>query len=312
MIVTVTLNTGIDYILTVPGMPLNRTVRASQTVWGMGGKATDVAWILGKLGVPSLALGFAAGWPGEKMQAMLQERSVVTDFVAVDGETRINIILIQEDGSGYSTFTARTLRITPDHLRAFQQKFQAALEQATCLVLGGSLPEGAPQSLYGDLILQARRRQIPVVFDSSGPSLLPGVEAGPTVVKPNEAEIGDLLGKHPGTWVEIYQAACQVQSQYGTAVVVTLGNQGALAVWGDRCYRIPALELQVASAAGAGDGVLAGMALALSGNLPPEQGLRIGFALASAILLTPVTADFNLEDYQRLLPQIELIPYEGS
>jgi 1-phosphofructokinase len=101
----------------------------------MGGKATDVSWILGKLGVPSLALGFVAGWPGERMLSMLRERGVQTDFIEVEGETRINIILIQEDGSGYSTFTARTLRVTQAHMAAFERKYAAALSRATCVVI---------------------------------------------------------------------------------------------------------------------------------------------------------------------------------
>jgi 1-phosphofructokinase family hexose kinase len=311
MIVTITPNTGIDYILTVPGLPLNRTVRASQTVWGMGGKATDVSWILGKLNVPSLALGFAAGRSGDQMVEMLRERGVSTRFVLVDGETRINIILIQADGSGYSTFTARTLRVQPTHLEAFERQFEAALEAATCLVLGGTLPDGVEPAFFAQAIRRARQRGIPVVFDSSGEALRAGVEAGPTVIKPNEVELADLLGQAPQSWDEIRQAACQIQERYGTAVVVTLGGQGAMAVWGQRCYRIPPIQSKVVSAAGAGDGVLSGLALALQAGLPLEQGLRIGFALASAILLTPVTADFNLADYQALLPQIELIPCTG-
>jgi 1-phosphofructokinase family hexose kinase len=309
MIVTVTPNTGIDYILTVPGLPLNRTVRASQTLWGMGGKATDVSWILGKLGVPSLALGFAAGWPGKQMQAMLNDRGVQTDFIEVDGETRINIILIQADGSGYSTFTARTLRVGQAHLEAFDRKYETALDQADCIVIGGSLPDGVPPEFFSSAIAKARRRDIPVVFDSSGPNLHLGVQAGPTVIKPNEAEIADLFGKAPESWDEISSAARQIQQRYGTAVVATLGARGALTVWGKACFRIPPLQLEVASAAGAGDGVLSGLALALAEAKPIEQGLRVGFALANAILLTPVTADFNIDDFERLQNQIELTPY---
>ena len=308
MIVTVTPNTGIDYILTVPDLTLNRTVRASQTLWGMGGKATDVSWILGKLGVPSLALGFAAGRSGEQMQEMLCDRGVRTDFIEVEGETRINIILILSDGSGYSTFTARTLQVKPEHLDSFERKYEAALDSASCIVLGGSLPDGTPATFFADAIQKARKRGIPVVFDSSGPSLRAGVQARPMVIKPNEVEIADLLGQVPQSWTEILAAAQQVQRLYGSAVVVTLGSRGALAVWGDTCLRIPPLDLEVASAAGAGDGVLSGLALALSENQSVEQGLRMGFALASAILLTPVTADFNLADYLRLQEQIELIP----
>ena len=309
MIVTVTPNTGIDYILTVPGMPLNRTLRASQTLWGMGGKATDVSWILGKLGVQSRALGFAGGWTGRQMQEMLNARGVETDFIQAQGETRINVILIQSDGSGYSTFTARTLQVNPEHLQAFERKYEAALEQATCVVIGGSLPDGAPEDFFAAAILKARRRDIPVVFDSSGPALSLGVQAGPTVIKPNEAEIADLLGQATHSWDEILTAARQIQASWGTAVVATLGAEGAMAVRGPDCWRIPPLPLEVASAAGAGDGVLSGMALALSSGQSFEHGLRIGFALASAILLTPVTADFNLQDFERLKDQIQLVPY---
>ena len=309
MIVTITPNTGIDYILTVPELPLNRTVRASQTLWGMGGKATDVSWILGKLGVPSLALGFAAGWPGRQMQEMLHRRGVQTDFIEVDGETRINIILIQVDGSGYSTFTARTLQVGPSHLEEFDRKYEAALKQATCIVIGGSLPDGAPQEFFADAITKARRRGIPVVFDSSGPYLHLGVQAGPTVIKPNETEIADLLGQSPQSWDEIYAAAQQIQMRYGTAVVATLGERGALVVWGAVGLHIPPLQLKVASAAGAGDGVLSGLALSLAEGQSFEYGLRMGFALANSILLTPVTADFNVEDFEGLQSLIEFIPY---
>jgi len=304
MIVTVTPNTGLDYILAVPGMPMNRTVRSSYTAWGMGGKATDVSWVLGRLGVTNLALGFSAGWTGQKMDEMLQGVGVEVDFTPCDGETRINIILIQEGGGGHSTFTARTLRVREEHLQEFQAKYEAALERATCLVVGGSLPEGLPETFYRDLIRQARARGVPVVFDSSGPSLLEGVAAGPTVIKPNEAEIVDLLGELPRGLAAVREAARQVQAQYGTAVVATLGAEGALAVWGERCWQIPPLQVDVVSAAGAGDGVLAGLALGLAEGQPVEWGLRRGFALAGAILMTPVTADFRMADYARLLAEV--------
>ena len=88
MIITLTPNTAIDYTLQVSSFQLNRTIRATDSAWGMGGKATDVSWILGKLGIPTRALGFAAGSNGARMENMLGERGVETDFVWVDGETR--------------------------------------------------------------------------------------------------------------------------------------------------------------------------------------------------------------------------------
>jgi fructose-1-phosphate kinase PfkB-like protein len=66
------------------------------------------------------------------------------------------------------------------------------------------------------------------------------------------------------------------------------------------------LKLRVVSAAGAGDGVLAGMALAYERRASFEYGLQHGFALAGAILKTLGTADFRVEDYRELLPQVRI------
>ena len=308
MIVTVTPNTGIDYTMAVPHFELNATIRSSEQAWGMGGKTTDVAWILGQLGVPVRALGFAAGFTGEQMERMLKNRGVVTDFTWVEGETRLNLILVCTDGSGQSTITSSRLLVLNHHLTEFQTQYLAALENASCLVLGGSLPVGVPQEFYARTITQARQRNIPVIFDSSGPALRAGVQAHPSLIKPNRDELGELMGFLPASLHEYHHAAKMLQGQYGTDVIVTIGSEGALAVLGERSYRIPPFSLPVASSAGAGDGILAGMALAYSLGEPLENGLRYGFSLAGAVLQTLATADFRINDYQALLPQITLIP----
>jgi len=310
MIVTVTPNTGIDYTMAVPHFELNKTIRSSEQAWGMGGKTTDVAWILGRLGVPVRALGFAAGFTGEQMVRMLNDRGVVTDFTWVEGETRLNLILVCSDGSGQSTITSSGLSVSSYHIAEFQGQYLAAMEAASCLVLGGSLPPGVPLDFYPQVIDIARQRDIPVIFDSSGPALRAGIQARPSLIKPNRDELCELLGFLPASLHEYHSAAKMLQEQFGTDVIATMGGEGALAVLGERSYRVPPLSVPVASAAGAGDGILAGMALAYSRGEPLEEGLRYGFALAGAVLQTLATADFRISDYHALLPQIELIPIQ--
>jgi 1-phosphofructokinase family hexose kinase len=311
MILTVTPNTGIDLTLIVPEFVLNKTIRASQSALGMGGKATDVSWILGRLGVPNLAIGFAAGNTGKQMVKMLEERGSLTDFVWAGGETRRNTIIISQDGSGQSTFTVSTLEVSPRHLRKFFKVFQNALNQVSCLVLGGSLPQGVPTSFFKSLIEIAHEQSIPVLFDASGPGLFSGLQARPDLIKPNRAELEEITGSTIHSNGAAYQAARQIQQEFGTNVIATMGRQGAFAVLPDRGYWIPGLKLEVVSSAGAGDGVLAGLAVAYSQKKPVEEGLRLGFALANAVLLTLPTADFDPKDLDRLYPLIELNPYPG-
>ena len=305
MIITLTPNTGLDYTLQVASLQLNSTIRASDSAWGMGGKATDVSWTLGKLGVPSRALGFAAGPNGVRMESMLRERGVETDFVWVEGETRLNTVLVVT-GEGQSTITSASLKVFPEHLSEFHAVYDKALEQATCLVIGGSLPGGVPPDFYAQAIAKAHEHHIPVIFDSSGPALIAGVQSKPEIIKPNLAELSDLLGYQSTSQKEVRKAARKLQEEFGSHVIITLGAEGAVAVFGDRSYFIHPLSVPVVSVAGAGDGVLAGMALAyLRGELL-EYGLQHGFALAGAILQTLPTADFQVKDYEELLPRIRI------
>jgi 1-phosphofructokinase family hexose kinase len=312
MIVTITPNTGIDHTLVVPEFTPNKTIRARERILGMGGKATDVSWILGKMGIPSLALGFAAGPAGHTMQAMLLDRGVQTDFVWAEGETRINIIIVCDDGSSQTTFTVPTLSVSPQHLSQFERKWMQAISSTSCLVVGGTLPKGVPHDFYMHIIHEARQKGIPVLLDASGSAMQAGLRASPTLIKPNRAELEEIVQAECKTLGQVYRAAQDVQFTHGCDLVVTLGDRGALAVIAESSFFIPSLKQKVISTAGAGDGVLAGLALAYAGQKSIREGLHIGFALASAIVLTPTTADFLWEDYRRILPLIEIQDYKPA
>lgn len=309
MILTVTANTTLDQTLFVPTWELNRTIRATQTIQSMGGKPTDASWILGKLGIPSLALGFAAGVIGERVKDMLHERGVTTDFIAVDGQTRINTVIVTPQGQ--TTITTDTLEVTPQHLAELRRKFETALDTATCVVLGGTLPKNVPPTFYSDFIDLANQQGVPTIFDADEPNLSAGLLASPTFVKPNEHELAALVGYPVESVGTAYQAGREVQARYKTSPVITLGEHGALAVLPDRAYYIPPLNVPVVSTSGAGDGMLAGLASAVFRKQPIEEGLRLGAALASAIVNQAGTADYDQETLEHLLEQVVLIPFSG-
>ena len=148
-----------------------------------------------------------------------------------------------------------------------------------------------------------------MIFDSSGAALRTGLAACPSLIKPNRSELAELTGHAVNNLEEGYQAARALRDTTGVDLIATLGDQGALALIGERHYYIPPLSVTPVSTAGAGDAVLAGMAVALSRGEPPEAGLRLGFALAGAVLGTLATADYRPEEARRLIDQVVLIPW---
>jgi 1-phosphofructokinase family hexose kinase len=261
------------------------------------------------MGIPSLSLGFAADMTGKKLEALLVERGITVDFTWVDGETRRNIVIVPDEGTAQTTITASTLKVTPEQQESLLETYKRALDEATCVVMGGTLPEGVAPSFYADLIRLARGRDLPVLFDASEPLLSAGLAAQPTFVKPNRHELEAFAGRELPTMAAVYEAGCELAARFGVSPVISLDADGGLAVLPDRAYRIPPLRVEVVNAAGAGDAIVAGMAAELDRGHSIEDALRLGFACASAVLLRPGTAECTRADIDHFLPQIELIPY---
>jgi fructose-1-phosphate kinase PfkB-like protein len=51
------------------------------------------------------------------------------------------------------------------------------------------------------------------------------------------------------------------------------------------------------------------MAASFEHGQPLEEGLRLGVAAATAVLLQPGTADCRRADVEAFLPQVQLLPY---
>ena len=309
MIVTLTPNTAIDLIVTIPKFTPDRTIRSTHTSYSMGGKPTDASWILGRMGVSSRALGLSAGAIGVKVNTMLNAFGVITDFVEAEGETRINTVILDEASREQTTITTASMAVNETHLEELRIKARDALQTATVLIIGGSLPTGVSSEFYREMIQLAHEHHVPVIFDASEPHLGIGLQAKPTFIKPNQYELSALVGRDISTIEEAYQVGQDILQQYGTQSVITLGGEGALAILKDRAYRIPPIKVDVKSAAGAGDAVLAGLAHAIHHGQAIEEGLKLGIATATAVCLQTGTAAYDVADMERLLPHVELNPY---
>jgi len=308
VIVTLTPNTGLDRVIFLPRFEWGQTLRATDSTLAMGGKGTDVSMVLAALGHPSLALGFTAGETGQRMVRLLEEQGVRCDFVWAEGETRTNYVLIDTDRGQQSTITVAGLLVRPVHVDALRARLREHLPRASCLVLGGSLPQGVELELYRDLIADAKATGVPTLFDASGPGLKAGAQALPTLLKLNRTELEQLAGHPLSTSEEVRCASREWVARGVERVVATAGRQGAWAFSASEEYFIPPLPIEPLNTAGAGDGLMAGLAVGLAEGWSWVEALRLGTAAAAAVCLTPGTAQCHRGDVKRLLPQVQAIP----
>ncbi len=306
MILTVTPNTALDKVIFVDDFAFGKTVRARDVAEGMGGKGAVVSWVLGQLGTPSIATGLAAGETGRRMEAMLRQVGVQTEFIWVEGETRTNYVFARIADGAQGTVTVASLRITEEHVTQLTEHVLRLLDRADLLLCGGTLPQGMPVDWYVPLIKRAKQRGILTLLDASEPFLAANIVALPDMIKPNEAEVEALLGYPVHNVAQAVRAARELQARGIAVPIITLGAQGAVAATDEGVMFVPPLAVRVANTAGAGDGFNAGLIQARLRGASWPEALRWAGAVATAVLLTPGTGVCRLEDAQRLLADVQV------
>ncbi|MFL9966535.1 ribokinase [Paraburkholderia sediminicola] len=110
-------------------------------------------------------------------------------------------------------------------------------------------------------------------------------------ITPNETEATALTGVPIETLDDARRAADILLSKGVRAVIVTLGEAGALLHTRELSEHVPAFDCgRVAETAGAGDGFAGGLAAALSRGDSPLDAVRFGCALASLSVTRAGTA----------------------
>jgi 6-phosphofructokinase 2 len=156
-----------------------------------------------------------------------------------------------------------------------------------------------------------------VVVDSSGPALREALGAGVCMVKPNRRELADLLSGRGGNMnpdesdpAIVGAAAIDLAQKHNiTYVLVSMGGDGAVLAMKDGYAYCEAPKVDVHSATGAGDSMVAAAVLAIERGLSPEEILRDGVAAGAAATITPGTELVKRPDFERLrnsmpLPQM--------
>jgi len=309
MFLTVTPNPALDQILFIEAWRAGVPVHARQTATSVGGKGLDASVALRHLGQPTTGLHFAAGQTGQALLALLETYGVAPEPVWVEGETRTAHIIAEMDTGTHTHIFSGGLRITPAHLSALLARFAALLGVARFCLTGGKLPEGVPQDFFRTLAELAAQAGVPFLVDSFGAPLQACLPARPAVVKMNRDEFAATFAPDDPTPAlpDLQARAAAVQRQHALpALVVTCGAEGLLAFTEGGAWRAVAPPQKTLNAAGAGDAASAALAWRLAEGDDWASALRWAAAVSAAVVLTPGTADFDLDVARGLLGQVRI------
>ncbi len=249
------------------------------------GKGVNVAIMAARLGMRSRVAGFLYERGGELIANRMAAEGVENACVRLSGAVRVNTKLLDRSNRVITEINEPGVPATADDVRALSR--DAERFSSDVLVFTGSLPPGCASDTYAELIAAAKAANPNVfcVVDAEGEKLMRGVEAGPSLIKPNQYELELAVGRKLGSVVEIKEAALELCGRGVRFAAVSMGGNGALLTDGSRTCFAPALPITVVSTLGAGDSMVAGMIHAIEQNLTLDGILRWGVAAATAAVM---------------------------
>lgn len=302
MIYTVTLNPSIDYIVEVEDLQLDALNRMKRDLKLPGGKGINVSRILSRLGIENTALGFLGGFTGRFIEDVLKSESINTDFVGVQGDTRINIKLKH---GGETEINGLGPEIGSEEADELAQKL-IALTEEDIVVLSGSVPPSLGSSFYERLIAVIQERGAKFVIDTTGEALLQALPHGPLLVKPNHHELAELFGVEISGREDLIRYGRKLLDMGAQNVLISMAGDGALLVTADQVYHANVPRGEVKNSVGAGDSMIAGFVGTLSKTGDPLAALRTGTASGSATAFSDDLAERTKID--SLIEQVQVQP----
>jgi 1-phosphofructokinase family hexose kinase len=281
MILTVTLNPGLDRTLEVPSFTPGRRHRTVDQQAMPGGKGINVARALKRLGQPVIATGIIGGATGTRIVESLNDESVLSTFTRTREESRTNMALLDPTTGIHTEINERGPSVTERELELFEEKLLYLARGASICVFAGSLPRGLEPDTYARLIKAVRKLDVLTLVDTDGEPLKLAVRAEPDVVSPNELEAEDLAG-HEFVGVDDRASAVVEICRQGPGEAIMTVPDGCYAYVREgserSLYRVTTAPLEAQSPIGSGDAFLAGYIAARYQERTPVECLRFGVA----------------------------------
>ena len=308
MYLCVNANAAIDKTVVVPAFRLGEIHRPERVVQLPGGKGINVARALQTLGETALVTGWAGGFAGDFIAAGLQSEGIAAEFVQCPFESRTCLSILDPERGALTELYERGEAVPAEQAAELEALFARRLAGAEYVTVSGALSPGVPPDFYARLLRQARAVGVPAALDCSGPALRLGLEQGqPALVKPNLAELQQLLEGPLGGPSAQAAAARETAARYGVVVALSLGAQGAVAAEpGGRAWWARPPRIEVVSAVGSGDALLAGLAQGLAHGLDLPEALRRGVAAGTANALSVGAGRFSRPDFERVLAGVTI------
>src|SRR6476659_2221676 len=292
--------------------PILAVTRNDLTVGGAGNVARNIAGLGARCGF------IGVGGEDEASRTLLRALAaepLIEPHLVVD-PARPTTRKVRFVSEHHSTHLLRADWELPEVLNARTEKALidralAALPRASSVVLSDYAKGALTPHAIREIIDAAKKAGVPIIVDPKVADY--SIYRGATVIKPNRKELSDATRRRVDTDDDVIAAASELNRLLGTdAVVVSLSDAGLILVpSAGAALHVPAYPVKVRDTSGAGDTVVATLAVMLAIEVDHETAVRAANAAAAVVVGKRGTATVSSAELRsRVLPAASLAPEE--
>jgi D-beta-D-heptose 7-phosphate kinase/D-beta-D-heptose 1-phosphate adenosyltransferase len=262
------------------------------------GGAGNVAANVAALGGAPLLCGVVGDDPGaDQLAEALAADGVAAELIRAPGRpTIVKSRVIAHSQQMLRLDSEADGPLAPETAAAIERWCAGAAARAGVCVLSDYAKGALTPDVCQALIELARERGLPVVVDPKGRDYRK--YAGATVITPNTGELALAVGQPLDDAFDVERAAAELRELLpGTSLLVTRGAEGmTLYRDGAAALHIPARARTVYDVTGAGDTVVATLALALASGAPLERAALLANSAAGVAVSKIGTATVSQDE----------------
>ena len=261
------------------------------------GGAANVSMNLAGLGACVTVAGFAGGDREQKvLETVLADHGIeplLTSVPAVPTTTKLRVIagkqqilrLYSESGN----------RFAVEDYRRLLGSVLAALDRCAVVVLSDYAKNTLTEELCQTVLREARGKRIPALVDPKYPNY--ARYRGATVISPNRKELAAASGQPVNDLERLLESGQALLREFDIdAMAVTLGEKGIAVLRRNSRSYAPAVVRQVFDVSGAGDTVIAILALATASGVALEAAARLANVAAGVVVNKVGTVPITREE----------------
>ncbi len=299
MIITVTLNPAIDKTVYIEEFSINEVNRIKKIRKDIGGKGINVSQNLNNLNKENLCLTILGGINGEFIKRELEKQKFNFKIFKVDDEVRVNLKIVDLINNTFTDVNEPGFKISNKKINDVIDYIINIAKFDDVIVLSGSVAEGFNKDIYKKIIEAVECKTI---LDTSGKLLFEGIKSKPYLIKPNINELRELVGNDSiNSENEIVNVSRELINRGIKIIVVSLGEKGSIYVTGNKAFRIKGKNVEVKSTVGAGDSMVAALAIAIDEEFSIEKMARFASAVSTASILTEGSQPGDIEMINELM-----------